>query len=560
MDRANGRGMRTIFWAVFCMASFFYGMYYEFCGTIACIVMAGLLLWKIRQERKMKLELNVGMSLALLMAAGYLVSCIWAVDTGMAFTGVFRILWIVVFLMGVQQFEPEYRGELIGSIPYIGALQCLIGFVGYFVPFMQDHLYVNHRFGGFFQYPNTCAIFLLAGIIIVCEKKMKIWDYLVLAVLTAGIVLTASRTVFVLTVIVYIILLIKEKNLALVIEVALFAVVSGIAIFVNGDMDSIGRITSVSFTDSTFVGRLLYAVDASGLLARHPFGLGYLGYYYMENEIQTGVYAVRYVHNDLLQIGLDIGWIPMMAYVAGFVRSLISRDMGMRNKLVLAVLFVHGLFDFDSSYTVIMAIILLLMQDASWKHFPDKYREVQISKAGVVAASGVLAAVSIYMSVPLLLAYCDKTDLAVSWYPCYTDEQLVQLSEIEDTGEANALADKILKQNDTCALACKAKATVAYYNDDYDEVMRWQKKVIDRDYYNYNNYLEYAYMLYDGAALLQDDDPEKAISYMEEIRRIPEYLSQAEAKLSKLGKMIDDQPELAVDESLQEILNAVGAE
>ena len=560
MDEAKSRNVKLVLWAVFCMAAFFYGMYYEFCGAIAAVVMSGLLLWIIFRERKVNIELSVGMSLALLMAAGYAVTCIWAVDTGMAFTGVFRILWIVVFLAGVQQFDSEYWDKLIGTIPYIGALQCLLGFVGYFIPFMQERLYVNHRFGGFFQYPNTFAVFLLIGIIIICEKKMRIWDYISLAVLTAGIVMTASRTVFVMMVIVYIILLVREKDKWLLLEVLAFAVICGIAIYVNGDMDSIGRITAVSLKDSTFVGRLLYAADALGLLVRHPFGLGYLGYYYMENEIQTGVYAVRYVHNDLLQIGLDIGWIPMAAYVAAVIRSFVSRDMSIRNKLVLGVLFIHGLLDFDSSYTVIPAIILLLMQDVSWKHMPEKCRELRMPKTVIVSVCGVISAVAVYMTVPLLSAYCGKADLAVSWYPCYTDEQLVKLSETEDVDEAKKLADRILKQNDTCALAYKAMATVAYYNDDYDEVMRWQKQAIDRDYYNYDNYLQYAYMLYEGAAMLQDEAPEKTAAYIEEIRRIPAYMDQAKEKLSRLGLMIDDQPELTVDASLEEILNAVGAE
>ena len=87
--------------------------------------------------------------------------------------------------------------------------------------------------------------------------------------------------------------------------------------------------------------------------------------------------------------------------------------------------------------------------------------------------------------------------------------------------------------------------------------MKWQKEAIARDPFQYDAYVEYASMLYDGAELLQDTDPEQAQECVEEIRNIPDYLKEAGNKVSRLGKMIDEQPQLSVDDTLSDLLNAV---
>lgn len=48
-----------------------------------------------------------------------------------------------------------------------------------------------------------------------------------------------------------------------------------------------------SIKESTFVGRLLYYYDALPVIRKNPFGLGYMGYYYIQQSIQTGVYFVK---------------------------------------------------------------------------------------------------------------------------------------------------------------------------------------------------------------------------------------------------------------------------
>lgn len=570
------RGIRLWLLAAFCVFPFFYGMYYEFCGAIAAAVLAVILLAGTKEKRNLEVKGTVGISLALLFLSGYLVTCIWAVDSGMAFLGIFKLLWIVLLLLGIQQTDSGYRDKLLHTIPYVGGIMCLAGFAGFLVPYFNEHLFLNNRLGGFFQYPNTFALFLLIGIVVLCNQKQPSFhDYILTIVLTVGIGVTGSRIVFVLMVLAFLFMIIKNRNWKLAALAAFLMVILAVAVLLTGDSDSIGRITTFSLTDSTLIGRILYVRDALPLLLKHPFGMGYLGYYYTENEIQTGLYTVRYIHNDLMQIGLDIGWIPMGIYLAAVVKTLLSKTVSGTKKLILALIFVHSLLDFDYSYTVILAIVLLIMEDVQWqpvRHsvlrkqmardlvpqrqsaFFMTWKQVFVKRGRMLALLGVLVLPAVYMTVPMLAAYMEKPSLAVSWYPWYTEEQLKLLSESEDVEEVDAIADRILKQNDTCALAYQAKAMAAYCLDDYEGVIKWQKEAIERDYFRYEVYLDYAYMLYDGMVSMEEEDPAVSKKCAKELARLPEYLNEAEEKISRLGSMIDDQPELSADEALSELL------
>ena len=114
-----------------------------------------------------------------------------------------------------------------------------------------------------------------------------------------------------------------------------------------------------------------------------------------------------------------------------------------------------------------------------------------------------------------------------------------------------------ISQNTTCALAYYAKAMVAYCEDGYEEVIYYQKEAIARDYFSYNVYLNYAYMLYEGMAYYEDLDKRMYDICRTEILHIPDYLKEAEAGISRLGSMIDDQPELSLEEELCGILEEV---
>ena len=132
------------------------------------------------------------------------------------------------------------------------------------------------------------------------------------------------------------------------------------------------------------------------------------------------------------------------------------------------------------------------------------------------------------------------------------------MSETEDVEEAERLANEILHQNDTCSLAYYAKAMAANYTNNYPQMIKYQKEAISRDYFNHEVYVNYLYMLYDGICYAMETDHQEIYTMCrKEIIDVPSYMRSAERQMGKLGRKINDQPDLTVDEEMKRIIEAV---
>ena len=532
----------------------FFGMYYEFCGSVMTTVLVVMIFAYWKKSRKIYFKIATGSSLYLIFLLCHLLTAFHGIDRGMIFLGIGKILWIAPFLLLYQQLATEQRRKMFYAIPWIGVGVVIAGLLGIVLPPLKEIFWVNNRLAGTFQYPNTLAIFLLMGIIILFYEDRSDWrQALCFATLCIGIAATGSRTAMVISVLVICIIAITRKKWTLCVLFMSLVILGVCYILATGDTNTVGRILKLSFSESTFVGRFLYASDAYGLLLQHPFGMGHLGYYYAQNMIQTGVYNVRYVHNDLLQIGVDIGWLPMTAYAETVFKCICSKAVSADKKWILIVVFMHGLLDFDLAYTVMLCLMFLIMDDVRLEKLGEHLPEtVPIKGKGMLIVSAVIIAAGIYISIPTIATYQGNYQLAAKVYPWDTEANLHLLSESDDIDEVEQLANQILRQNDTCALAYYAKAYAAYCRDDYREVIEFQRKCIARDYFNYEEYLNYACMLYDGIQAADDEMTQEQCRA--ELRNIPNLLEQARQRVSFLGARIKDQPKLEVDEQLMEMI------
>ncbi|MCR4843300.1 MAG: hypothetical protein K5840_08575, partial [Eubacterium sp.] len=363
--------------------------------------------------------------------------------------------------------------------------------------------------------------------------------------------------------------------------ISLAAVLIGAGALMLTGEGALSRITEISLTESTLVGRALYALDALPLLVKYPLGLGYMGYYYIQNSIQTGWYSVMFVHNDLLQLGLDAGIVPMVCYAAAVVWGLFSRQVSSPMKTMLAVLFVHGLLDFDMAFSGMAFLMLLILDDVKIGRSvrmdagdedgdpadvddedgnPADVVDIKPSPGGIPVALrtkcvlGLFALAGVYLCVPLAAFKAGNTELTLRLYPSHTEALIAELSETEDADEAKALAEGILSHNKYCALAWYAKAMVADIDGDYDAMIKYGRRAIDLDYFNVEEYRNYVNLLYDGLISGDEDAYEKC---RQEVLALPDLMDENMQKLSPLGKMIDDQPELTVDDTLRELIDAV---
>lgn len=549
---------RRIFEAYFASCIIFFGMYYEFCGAVLTLALFIGVFTYWKKYRRIEVRFTVGSLFYVIFLIGHICTVFYGTDAGMIFLGFGRIVWIAPFLLLYQQLGREQQQKMFRVIPWLAAGITAVGLAALAIPSLKEYLWVNHRLGGTFQYPNTFAVFLLTGIIILLyEDSGGLRQALCFGILCLGIAASGSRIVMVMSAFVIGVILIAEKRWRLCGVFLALAAAGAAYIFVAGDTDTIGRILRLSFSESTFVGRLLYAYDAVGLLLKHPFGMGYMGYYYAQSMIQTGVYTVRYVHNDLLQIGLDIGWFPMLSYVWAVCKCIRSKALSADKKWILVTVFVHGLLDFDLSYTVMLCLLVIIMNDVRLDKADNRFLTCfQVNGKVLYALSAVITGVCVFIAVPAIAEYCSDYKLAASVYPWHTEAKLHLLSESDDIDEVEQLSDQILKQNDTCGLACYGKAYAAYCREDYRRVIQYQRECIARDYFNYEQYVNYAYMLCDGIRYADDEEVEEACRA--ELEQVPGLLEQAKRKLSYLGARIADQPMLEVDGRLEMLMEEGG--
>ena len=390
----------------------------------------------------------------------HLCGLFWGTDRGMALVGAVQFLPLPLFILLLEQFASERRMDPLQKMPYAASAMVLLSFLLSRIPSLAPWFLVAGRQAGFFQYPNTYAVYLLFSLILVLfATPLRFGKLPWAAVTTLGIILSGSRTVFFLLLAVSLVFFFMDKSkqsrLHILILAALVLFGSVLYVLLTGNRGSVGRFLTVSLTSSEFVGRLLYARDALPVILRHPLGLGYTGYRCLQGSFQTGVYSVQHVHNELLQLLLDVGWIPAALFLWALWRGFRSREGGLCRKLLLAVLVLHCLLDFDTQF-VSVALLLFLVLDAEpqARKPASPRRAIRGLTAGIL---GVSALLSLWIGSASFLYYLRKPADAVRVYPAYT-AALTDLLPDAAEQDLGPLADRVLRLNKAVALAHDARA------------------------------------------------------------------------------------------------------
>lgn len=527
---------------LFVISPFLIGMYYEWTSCIAAVFLSAYLIYCRKISGQIIFPKSPMMYACLTVVCAFILSPLWAVDKGMTVFGAVKFLPLPLFCMALAQVNSDERQKLINAVPIIGAIMTVISFPLSFVPILKDYLLVGGRLAGFFQYSNTYAIYLLVGIVIavgsdwIAKKKLVIS-----AVLLVGIFLSGSRTVFILLAAAAVIYLIKSKNKNLKIALSgVFGAILLVAIIyalITKSFDTVGRFLTSSLLSSTFLGRLLYYKDALPVILHHPFGLGYMGYYFLQGSFQTGVYSVVNIHNEFLQILLDIGWVPFAVCVWALIKSFLGRDAV--TKSAIAVIIIHCLLDFDLQFVSVCFVLILLS-------FGSDVPAVKIKKNVVIYSAGiVILTVSIYFGSAEMLMYLKNYDMATQIYPAYTSAYIQKISEADTVDEASAIADKIICLNDSVSIAYSAKSRKAFADGDIQLMTEYKKKAISLAVYSIEEYREYREMLEIAEDLYLNAGDELSAEYCQRCNSdIEVMLEKVKNNTSKLAYMIDDKPEL----------------
>ena len=521
--------------AVLLLSPFLTGLFYLWGAAVAVIALTGAL--ALSQKRE---GLRFSFS-PLLLACGSLVlfhlgGILWGTDRGMALAGALQFLPLPLFALVLQQREAEKRMQMLRWLPHTAAAMVLLSFLLSRFPACAARFLINGRLAGFFQYPNTFAAYLLAALVVLLHdgRACRREKLLLSLILLLGLALAQSRAAAVLLVAVLIVSAVyaeggREKRL-LFLAALLFAG-AGLFLALSGRL---------SF--STFFGRLLYARDALPVIARHPLGLGYTGYYWLQGSFQTGVYSVRHVHNELLQLLLDVGWIPAGLFLWALAEAFRSPTGGICRRLLLAVLCLHALFDFDTQF---VSVAFLMLTAASVE--PKGTR--RLYGAVFAALSVPLCLFSIWLGTVSALLAAGRPQDAAGWYPGYTEALIRMLPETENSRSAEA-ADRVLRLNGSAAPAWDLAAEAAFQRGDFDTAIHAKEEAVRLCRYNRLEYLEYRDLLEQvRLRCLGRGDAAGAARCSAKLEALPGRIQAVLDGTSALGRLIDDQPNLSLPPS-----------
>lgn len=535
------------------------GGFHEYVSCAASVVMCLYLAIRLIKRKELNIRKSLLSLAVLLLCAGYGLTVFWAVDRGMAWIGFWKFLPAALYLLCLWQ-----NGEsdsILELLPYFAGGLVLICLACMQVEVLRPFVTVADRLAGPFQYPNTFAVFLLVCELLLLKKEKKsIPDCIAAAVLILGILFSGSRTVFVLFLVSNCaIILVTAKRKArkwILIALCCGAILIGAALLLAPSTSVLHRYLTISWKESTFVGRILYVLDALPLLLKYPFGMGYMGYYYIQNSIQTGVYSVTGIHNDFFQFFLDAGWIPGIAFLAAVISYFFKKTVPAADKLIVGTLCLHTLFDFNLQFIGVFFLLLLLLDRGQ----SEKTVAVKIS-APASAGFAAAAVAALYMGTALLLSHTGFLETADRLYPWNTQNKLSMLEQTEDLDSAEAIADQILSQNTQHYAAYSVKAKCAYAQGDFESLIRYKHTVFEKNPFGYEEYEEYCVMLINGIMLYERaGDTASAKICRQELITAQKRLAANENRLSTLGAMIADQPVFTLSQTVQDYIKQTEGE
>lgn len=526
----------------------FVGGFHEYFSCFLSLVIL-ILLIIINKKRKLLFYLNLTSASILSIVIFYGFSVFWAVDYGMALIGFFKFLPVVLYLFLIMQNDSAEKTLKI--LPYFAAIVSVVSIICMQIPKLYPFFGVAGRLGGTFQYPNSFALFLLiAEIITVSKEKRTKKDILVIVILIFSILYTGSRTVLALAVVANIVLICIEKNkrIKYTVFAALAVAAAAGAVFAialgNGAVFS--RLFRMSFTESTFVGRLLYFKDALPLILKHPFGLGYMGYYYVQQSVQTGMYSVMFIHNDFLQLFLDIGWVPAGLFTAAVVKAAFFGKKSIYLRMIICIIALHCCFDFNLQFVAVFMLFLLFLNVTDGKKYT-------LTNAGALTAvSSAIAILCLYFGIALLLARFGYYEVSLKMYPFNTQAQIHVLAKSDDVSSADKIADSIIDRNKYVISSYNAKAKYSYSIGDFEKLIEYKNKIFAIAPFLHEEKEEYCSMLINGIMLYsRAGDYESASVCLKELMKTRDEVHNIKSKLSKFGTMIKDQPKDSLSDDLE---------
>lgn len=481
-------------------------------ATAVCVV-AEILLHYYKKKPVYQKNKNYILWIPAVIVSWSVIVSFWALDPAENMLGIMRGIVVLLWMYRCFLMEEQEKQKIFTAIPYMGAAMVIVGLISLVNEESAAWFWQARRFGGFFQYANTCALFLMIGIVLLVqqfleethnnlnvgkkfivenEKKKIILQIVVIGLLTGGIFLTGSRSVLLVLLLwgSYKMIRVKRIRRPFLITMTLCIVVAGGYGLLSGDNQNIARIFTLFQSNSTILGRILYDIDALAIAAEHPFGLGYMGYYYIQTVVQTGVYTTRFIHNDLLQVLVDYGVPALVLSVIYVVFQFNKGSQEKWKKELLLILLAASFVDFHLQY-ISMLMLAVLCLDLGEKAGIKKKKELREN----YILFGATAIAAVYFTVAFGAYYFENAGLSLKLLPKYTEAQIQALNTCQDKEQAMWLADDILSHNEYVADAYHTKIYAAVMDGTYSKMTEYMDCSLAIKRYDVATYQNYEILL-----------------------------------------------------------------
>ena len=538
----------------FLISLFCVGLFHEYLSCLMSIFLASWLFVNHLRQNKTVIYLNLATVSYVLIVIFYGLTAFWAVDSGMAFIGLLKYLPLLLFAISIMQTNE--KDTMLTILPYAVALMTVLSAALAQIPLLEGYFLDTGKLNGFLKYPNTFAILVLvAELLLLSKKRITYYDLISIAVLVVGLIYSGSRAIFVIAIIANVatILFTKSKRFIFFSVLVLLAggFVAVVFMIATENTHIIDKLLHISFKESGFAEKFLYYADALPIILKNPFGLGYMGYYYMQPSFQSGVYSTTFIHNDFLQLMLDIGWIPSLLFIFVILKRIFGKGTTKAHRIILSTLFIHSLFDFNLQFLSIFFIYVMLLKVDSGKKF-----EFSGKKLVICILASVITCASLYMGTSLALYRIGQYSTSYAMYPYNTNTEAAVLINSKDIDSANTIASKAQQTNKYFLLAFSVKSRYAYSKNDFNALIDIKNKTFETAPFVYEEYEEYARMLINGITYYrQSGDTKNEQICIDELKSIPQKLEKLNGRISRLGKKIKDQPQTRLPEVLLEYIN-----
>lgn len=522
------------------LTCFIAGGYFTYVSAILSCLLFVIYIIILMKNNKIVIEISMNTLAIFIFIFFYLISIIWAVDSGMAIIGVIKFIPLLLFYVISFYIDKEY---IVKRIPIIMSIMTIISFICMQLGLLNNIVSVNNRLAGFIQYPNTYALLALIGFIISLYQfdVKKYINTLCIVILLLGIVLSGSKAcILLLMLCLFYFFLIKKEIRKYVITCLSFVIIAIITFYFNG---------FIKVSLSTFYGRLTYYKDAITILLKHPFGLGYYGYFFIQNELQTSIYSVVNVHNEFLQIMLDIGVIPSLLFYYMIIKSIIKSNQ--RNQMILFVILLHSLFDYDFQFIVVLLILVLFLNNTNIKQY-----DISILTQGLVAIIGIGCIIlSIKLGVSEYYYINGQYQKSYNWYHDNTMAEVSLLQQTTDVNEAQSYVDDIINRNNHIYIVYDMKAQIALANGDIEEYMNLEDQVLTLAPYHYDMYENYFNIIESCFnQYIENNDQDSAYYCYMKLSEIVSELESANENINPLIYKTRDAPDTSIIDGMNEKL------